>query len=366
MVATGRGERPATQCPEKAPDVISLQPTLHAVRKMIGRPSPDLRDLAGAERWMLAPSVRRHVPSAAFLPGQLDRIRGAEFGAVAEVVRDFRGGFEAVQPPTMAYRLKDVDLVDGVLYKRRAVRHLRRRSRRLPFYARPTEMMSGAIYDSSLGNRWFGNWLSDDCLTYALAAQFGAPVTARTATWRHAASYEKLLGHRPKRLDHIRFDELTLFDDMSHNDGKWARAEELRARLLEGQEPIRHPGAFLLRGASGDRRVLRNELAIAEKLAERGFSIVDPSLSSVDEIVRICAGAQVVAGVEGSHLVHGLAVMSPDAALLVIQPPHRVVSVLKMITDRQGQRYAFVVGSGGCDAFEVAWDDVARTLDLLG
>jgi len=87
---------------------------------------------AASERWQVAPGSRIEVRAAKVLPGQLDRIRGAEFATVEEVVRDFRGGFEAEQPPTIGYAVKDVLLHDGVLYSKGAVRHLRRRTRFLP------------------------------------------------------------------------------------------------------------------------------------------------------------------------------------------------------------------------------------------
>jgi capsular polysaccharide biosynthesis protein len=109
-----------------------------------------------------------------------------------------------------------------------------------------------------------------------------------------------------------------------------------------------------------------NEAQIAEALmSRRGFKVLDPMKATVAEIIEACAGARVVAGVEGSHLVHGLISMPPDAALFVIQPPQRVLSVLKHATDRQGQRFSFVVASGGKDEFSVRLDEVERTLDLL-
>ena len=78
-----------------------------------------------------------------------------------------------------------------------------------------------------------------------------------------------------------------------------------------------------------------------------------------------CGGASIVAGVEGSHLVHGLMLMPRKATLMVVQPPERAVSVLKMITDRQGQRYAFVVATGDGVRFSAEWSEIVRTVDLI-
>ncbi len=342
---------------------LSFRPGLHAVRHVLGAPAPDL-EAAAVERWEIAPAVTRRVAPARFLPGQLDRIRGTEFGSLAEVVRDFRGGFDTLHEETLGFRLRDVDLVDGVLYAAGALRHLRPRHHRVPAYRSPPEVTHGALYESWVGNRWFGNWLSDDCLTYPLAERFGA-VTTAVAPQGHVPRYESLLGMRPRRLERAHFDELILFRDRSDNADRRARACRLRTLVCAAAPFAPHAGVFLLRGGTGMQRILVNEAALAERLAaERGFAILDPSTAPVEEIVRACAGARVVAGVEGSHLVHGLMVMPPGACLLVIQPADRVVSVLKRIADRQDQTYAFVVGDCGQERFSADWGEVARTLDL--
>jgi hypothetical protein len=334
------------------------------LNRALGLPQREL-EAAAVERWEIAPSVKRFIPSARFLPRQLDRIQGTEFGSIEEVLRDLRGGFETIQPETLGFRLKHVDLVDGVLYAGQGVKHLRPRSRRALAYRAPAEVTRGALYESWVGNRWFGNWLAEDCLTYALAARHGDPVTTTLAPSGHVPRYEALLGMTPRRVARAHFEELILFRDPENADRK-RRANQLRERLV-GPGPFdRHPGVFLLRGSTGMKRILTNEQAIAEHLAaERGFRILDPSRLSVEEIIAACAGARVVAGVEGSHLFHGLMTMPQDAALFVIQPPYRAVTLMKRIVDRQGQPFLFVVAEGGQDEFSVKQEDVARTLDLI-
>lgn len=345
--------------------MISFRPSINALRKALKVPPADI-EAAAVESWVIGPAITRYIPPATFLPGHLDRVRAAEFGSVADVVRDFTGGYDAVQPETLGFRFRDVDLVDGVLYAPGAERHLRRRQRRLPAYTVPAEVTSGALYESSVGNRWFGNWLTDDCLTYELAERFGAPVTTSMDPRGHVPSYEVRLGLRPKRISRAHFDELILFRDSSHNDDRKARADRCRERLAGAAQAGRHAGVFLLRGSTGERRVLLNEAEIAEKLASRwGFRVLDPSSSELEAIVDACAGASVVAGVEGSHLVHGLVAMPTDATLFVLQPAERVVSVLKIVTDRQGQGFALIIGSAGRDQFVVDWSDVARTMEMV-
>lgn len=339
-----------------------VQPGLNRLRRLMGA-TPDDVVVKAVSQWDVAPAGVVNIRPAKLLSGQISRIRGAEFGSIAEVVRDFAGGFDSLQPPTRAFRLTQTLLMDGVLYTGNAVRHLKPRSGRFPIGFAPREVIRASMHESWVGNRWFGNWLMDDCLTYRLAEQVGLPF-ATTPAVGHQPAYESRLGIAPTRRTSVFFDELILFDDHSHNEGKRDRATNLRRRLI-GDEPERHPGVFLLRGTTGARRILRNERTIAEHLAtRRGFRVLDPATSDLEAIIQACAGADVVAGVEGSHLVHGLMMMPPTARALVIQPPTRVVSVLKLLTDRQGQDYSMVVGVGNDEVFDASVGEIERTLDL--
>ncbi|WP_255005777.1 glycosyltransferase family 61 protein [Roseovarius sp. M141] len=326
---------------------------------------PDL--LAGSDdRWEVAPAGKGYAAPGIFLPGQIERIRDTEFGPIDEVIQVLRGGFETSENPTVAHRFKDVDLVDGVLYAKGHQRHLRSRQTRSLAYRTPSEVMRGTLYESWIGNRWFGSWLLEDSLTYLLAEAQGLPVTTAPEAAYHVPRYEELLRMKPLRIQNVHFDELILFEDMPSNPDKAQRSWEVRNRLLAGRTIKPVPGVFILRGRSGDLRVLENEQQIAEKMAETyGFEILDPMTATVDQIVDLCGQAKVIAGVEGSHLVHGMMVMPPEATLFVIQPPDRTVATLKIVTDRQKQRYAFVVAEGTQLKFRANWEEIRCTFDLL-
>jgi capsular polysaccharide biosynthesis protein len=123
---------------------------------------------------------------------------------------------------------------------------------------------------------------------------------------------------------------------------------------------------FILRGAAGSRRILRNELEIAERLRDRrGFTIVDPAKQDVPAIVQACAGAGIVVGIEGSALIHGFLVLESGGGVLVLQPPNRFSAINKDLTDRDHQQFGFVVGLPRGDDFWIDPDEVDRTLDLF-
>lgn len=324
-------------------------------------------EAAAAERWMISPGIKRFIRPALFLPHQLEKIRSTEFGNVAEVVRGFKGNYESYQSPTWGVLLTDVDLIDGTIYTGRGASVLRPDRRRLPIYVRPKRVMKqGSLFESWMGNRWFGMWLLDDCLTYSLAQEHGQPVRTMAAQSPHQRQYAERLGFHMQPVEDTHFEELTIFLDQGQNDSKRVRADRIRQKLAGAADKQRHPGVFLLRGRTGELRLLLNEWEIAERLAtEYGLTVLDPATVPLSQMLHACAGARVIVGVEGSHLTHGSMVMPNDAALLVIQPPDRVLPLLKISCDRQGQKFAFVVGNGPKHGFHVDWQDVAKTMDLV-
>ncbi len=346
--------------------MLHLSPLTLRLRRLLGRSVPDFFATA-IERWEVSPACEMHFPAAVMLPGQLDRIRRTEFGTMRAVRAMFQGDLNPRIGPTMAYRFRDVDHADGVLYCGGAELHLRERKNRLPVYRRPDVSVSGSMYESWLGNRWFGNWLTDDCDTYFLAAEAGQPLTtAPVPAAGHVARYEALQGMAPRRIGDAHFTDLVLFDNILNNEGRIARAKARRALLTRGFDTSPGPGVFLMRGQTGDRRLLVNELALAEHLERRhGFRVMLPAEHSVDELVAACARAPVIVGVEGSHLTHGLVAMPGGGALLTIQPPERVTAALKLVCDRMGLRFGVVVAEGDADSFRVDPAEVDRTLELL-
>ena len=212
--------------------------------------------------------------------------------------RTMEGLGSVVQRPTRGHLIKDVLLIDGALYKGNASFWLSDRPNGLPRIIVEKEIERGAAYCSPYGNRWFGTrWLAEDCVTYALACNEGVPVTtapsARFPLYRQAPDYEDWLSmQQPLRL-HSAFFELVLFDYSSHNTNHHLRYRAMGEKLLSRVTYQSHPGVFILRGSSGDLRLLRNELEIAEHLQkQRGFHIAGPSNCDLSTIVATCAGAR--------------------------------------------------------------------------
>lgn len=345
-----------------------LRPYSARLRKLAHRPEPGFTE-AAVESWEEAPGGVLRFHPARSLPGQVDRVRASVFATLPETVEALTRDGEAAEGPTMGWRFRDIDLVDGVLYRAGAELHLRNRRRRFGLAFRPRVAVSGALYETWTTNRWFGSWLMDALVAYPLAARTGMAATTAPApkAGSHAARYEELLGVTPARITgDVHFDELVLFGDLANNADKWRRQRELRDALLAGRDLRPVPGVFLLRGMGGDMRFLKNENELAERLVrDRGFLAIDPMKATADELITACGAARAIVGVEGSHLVHGINVAPPGAAIVPIQPPDRVAATLKQLSDRLDQRFGLVVAEGNDTVFTLDWADLAGTLDLF-
>jgi len=343
----------------------SLLPLVGLLKNRLPRgPAPGVFSQATSS-WEISPATETLARHAFFLPGQIERVKDWTF-TDGHPSREMRGGYVARNVPTRAFLLEDVWLLDGTLYRGWAHTFLLPRARRMPRLEAEVEIKRAALYCSAIGNKYFGNWLMDDCVTYPLAAAEAVPVTTNQAVSLHVLGYEDMLGMTPTRVGNAFFHRLIIFQDFGQNRSKQARFRAVGETLRAHVKWTPHPGVFILRGQAGLRRVLRNELEVAERLRDRrGFRIIDPAVSGVPEIAAACAGACAVVGIEGSALVHGILGLQPGGAVLALQPPNRFVTLYKHLTDRDGQNFGFVVGSSIGEDFSVDPDEVERTLDLF-
>ena len=365
---TGLGDRGSRMPSFPPPRVVSRRthlPIFSLLRRKVFR-LPDRPLEAVAEKtWQIAPGVVHTSRPAFYLDNQLERVTGWIY--MDDPRLEMPGGRQSQERATTASLIKDAWLVDGTIYKSPGAHRLLPRSRRVPRISVAHEIERGALTGTWDGLGFFGLWLTDDCALYPLAAVEGIPFTTGKAPSPHMRDYESWLEMTLLRVSSAFVRELVVFGDTDHNLDKGRRFAAMREKLLRqvpAHEP--HPGVFILRRDSGKRRILEDEMALAERLRQtRGFRIVDVTTQDLPSIAASCAGAKVVAGVEGSHLMHGLMWLGRGGSVLTVQPPDRFCSVIKRTMDRDDQHFAFVVGRPTAQGFRADFDEVERTLDLL-
>jgi hypothetical protein len=341
----------------------SYSPLLYQYHKKVLHQEHDPGSVADYS-WNISQDEESVSRTAYYLPGQIERVTGSMF--TGDIATEMRGGVLEHQCAVRAYLVRDAYLLDGAIYKGSSCRWLSPHKHRLPKFRINNEITRGSSYSTYNGNVYFGMWLLDDCATYRLAERDGTPICTNLPPSKHTLEYEQVLGMKPIRLDNAYFHEVILYDDLYQTRDKRRRCRYNAKRLLSRVTWQHHPGVFILRKNSGLRRKLHNELALAEYFQKRrGFRIVDITTMGVPEIMAACAGARVILGIEGSHLVHGMMVLDPGGSVLTLQPPDRFCSCLKRVADPDSQNFGFVVGIKSGDGFIIDPEEVERTLDLF-
>lgn len=338
----------------------------HVLKRKIARQRERELYSVAAKSWEIAPGETSVTPPAFFLPNQLERVTGWEFYPNEHPRRTMEGGITTVHSSTKGFLLKDVWLIDGTFYKDNASSFMSARSRLLPRIHVDREVDRGAVFCTAGGNKWFGSWLADDCLIYSLASAEGLPVTTSHSLDFHKRGYEEAFGMQPLRISNAFFREFVIFEDLGQNRNRHMRFRTLSDKLLSRVNASAHPGVFILRGGSGEKRLLHNERELAEYLRDRrGFRILDPEKCDVPTIVAACAGARTIISVEGSQLIHGFLALQPGCSILTLQPPNRFVCIYKYRADREHVNFGFVVGIAEGNGFRIDPEEVERTLDLF-
>ncbi len=348
--------------------MFSWDATNYYLRRMFGlQSSKSVEDVAVKTVELSPPLIRKNRPTI-MLPGKLDRIVAYCSDTNRELELERLSGDDRKHDGTYAYLLKDAVIINGNLFcDGLYLPQLAERKHHIWFDLK-REKAECALSCSLYGNVYWGHWLLDDCMKYFIAEQFGAPVVPERKPYGHQTDYERLLGMSLRSVNAVKFDSLWVFRDEGQNDSKRLRYQKLRERLLAAigmENPPEHAGVYLIRGLAGSRRLMTNELEVAERLRQRGFRVIDPMKLTAEEILRACAGAKVVAGIDGSGLSHAIALMAPETTLLVINPPNRFNNVYKDMTDCMNVNYAVAVGISLGDDFYVDLDEIDQILNLI-
>lgn len=345
---------------------MSLAPLAYRVRKRLSL-DRTLETIA-SETVVVAEAERGIRSSAAYLAGQLDRVKGVQPATTQQLEMERISETPVHHRATTAYRLRNCTLVGGALYCGGA-RHQMLKDRPPFIGSINSEIGQAAFVGTPVSDVFFGHYLVDDSATALLASDFGPayrPFSRHHANWNHPIEYHRMMGIDLKVTGNARIRDAWVFDDVGMNQNRRKRLESLRERLGSRPAVRSGHGVFLIRGTSGHQlRLLRNEDEIADNLASRGFEIVDPARETAYDIIRKLSGASIAIGVEGSALGHAFLTLADKGALLTIQPPYYFNNVWKDFTDLMGMRYGFVVAEGDREGFDLNLDDILRTVDLM-
>lgn len=304
------------------------------------------------------------------LPREIERITGVhEFSAGLEDEIHLATRDSVHHTETIAYRLRNVCLMDGQLCNYRSYRQLRfgRLGITPPRWLEDiTE--TAALASTAAGNDYFAHFLLDDIPTALLGQQFGRVVFggAQRPRTAHMLDYLGLLDAPYQELRQAWFRDVWIFKDYPQNSHRRARMQMLRSTLSERFSAGKDTApAYIRRGNSGSRRMLENEAQIEALLAARGFNIIEPEALTAAQLCAALNGSPLVVGVEGSQLVHGILNLRPGGALLCIQPASRFNAVYRGFTNTLDLNWGFVVADGTVDSCRLSTERLLAAVELI-
>jgi hypothetical protein len=315
----------------------------------------------------ISPPSEHHSPKAIFNPADLAKITGVGMGTTMDIEMARIEASVSKHQGTYACELRDVVLMDGALYKPRFKWGISYRDK-LVGHAGLIESIddAGVLAHSWLGSRYFGHWIRDDIPLATLATSLGKPVGIERPLTAQQQGYAKLFGVNVSVLPKLaHLGKITVLSDAYYNEGKIARWRAMRDRVAACASGKRYKGVMLLRGGTGEARMLLNEQEIADRLEALGFYVVNPAKVDLDTFLANAAGADVVVGVEGSQLANGFVCMKDGGSMLVLQPPFRFNNIYKDVCDAMQVKYGFVVGDAQSGGFSINPDAVEAMLERL-
>jgi hypothetical protein len=316
---------------------------------------------------VICPAENVEVPPAVYLPGQLERVTSSPLESTKELEIDQVTRRKVTHAATIGYHIRDAVIIDGQIYAKRLKYPLRVTpsvaSKQIP----PVELKKAALASSLLGNKYFGHWLRDDCLTYMLSEERSVPLCIEPSfAAPHLKKYQEYFGQEWRFMQSAYIDHLIVFQDYGQNSSKLRRYRHLNEKIVQRFSGRRKtPFTYLRRGNTGASRSIENEFELIEMLSRRGFVVADLEKDSLEEILEILVNSQVVVSMEGSHLAHCVFSVPSRSGILVLQPPDRFASIHRGWAICQGVEFGFVVGSRGSSGYIFSGPEIERTLGLM-
>jgi hypothetical protein len=343
---------------------MEFSPLVHRLAQVTGLDFESI-EAAASRSFVIGRGTRERRKRAFYLGNQLERVVAshAETTISHEIARISEVDVE--HAPTLAHVIPDARLLHGCVYARRGRLVLAETRPPLVGPDAEHELDTGALAVSYTGNRYFGHWLKDDTTLNLVAREFAPPIATARKPYVHQPGWESVLQLDARPMATARIRELLVIQDIGQNEHRRRRYELLRKRVAESGPRTSAPGVYLRQGKSTTPRGWIDPERTEERLARRGFAIVEPETMTVDELCRVLNGAPIVIGLEGSQMSPSILTLRDGGAVVNLQSPFRFNNLYKDYTDALGLRYGFVVGKPDGDRFTIDPDEVERTLDLL-
>ena len=226
---------------------------------------------------------------------------------------------------SIIYKLNDVLLTKNALYcghYRHAISFPPRKDYLLP--AEYRQIDHGVLAHNFFSTRFWGHWLMSE-LPMQVQLQKEGPLIGNSlrTPYRDEQSWRDIL-ELPgiNRAPVWRINSLVMCDPLAMDPLIIKGWYSIREKVLSGQKTKKL--VYIKRDQTGQQRSLTNEEELLRRLDESGFSCIDISKINGDALINALSGADVVIGVEGSHMDPAMYSVKDGGSLIILQPPGRV------------------------------------------
>lgn len=228
--------------------------------------------------------------------------------------------------PYVVRHVRDAAVIDGSVYSRFDRHVIDAAAPRLSLsFTEVYELPEAALAHTYFSSIYWGHWVSFEIPTRLELGQ-RAPLISykKIPKFKDEVPWNKLLNLPALHLGNsFVVGHLQLAEGTSESITCVRQHRRIR-KTLNTNSAVEGKRIYLRRPPGGSARELSNEGALIEALRLENFHIVDPGTTPVDELVKLCAGAQDIVGIEGSHLIATMYLAAQDGLITVLQPPGRV------------------------------------------
>lgn len=297
----------------------------------------------------------------------LDRIVKVGFDRSLQSEKDKLDARNVISTPPEVMILRDVISCGGRLFQNSSNHFLIHGNPIRQAFAPRPEYDHVVTTNSTLGLRYFGHWLGDDCAARKLPLPTSGTLKSFVRpTWPDSGFYEKAFNQVWDDEETFYARKLSVFTDIGFGMGKKRRLQDLRAQMRRNYPVAENAGgiAYIQRGNGGEPRSMANEDELIARLSALGVKIVKAETGG-ETIARAMMDAKIIIGVEGSQINHATYNLHDKGALIVLQPPHRFYNPHHEWTRLLGMRYGTIVGHSKADDYIVDADEVIAMIDHL-
>ena len=191
---------------------------------------------------------------------------------------------------TIAFHVRNAVIFDGSVYARN-YRHFIADRKLFKQVAAQRYLTTAGLTSTTIGARYLGHWLRDDCIQYLLAKTTGAAVSLSTPASDHKARYSdhkaryaSYFGQDWTSTDREIVDDLIIYQDCAQNSLKVKRYERLTSMIGArfAVPKTRDKLVYIRRGQTGVAGRIDNEARLLDVLIRTGFVILDIANDDLD------------------------------------------------------------------------------------